>query len=134
MTPRPVYRWKSFWLGVWVLGFLGWAWERSNVRREYIEWVTATGGTIAGQYEGCMWFYRGGVPAFYSEGLRAGGDEASFEGRCFEGRWFPRAAQCEAGEGYLSISIAHWFLILLFLVPWLAFLFWRVRKRGKPNP
>lgn len=30
MTPRPIYRWKSFWLGVCVLGFLGWAWERSN--------------------------------------------------------------------------------------------------------
>ena len=26
MSPRPIYRWKSFWLGVWVLGFVGWAW------------------------------------------------------------------------------------------------------------
>jgi hypothetical protein len=26
MTPRPFYRWKSFWLGLFVLVFLGWAW------------------------------------------------------------------------------------------------------------
>jgi hypothetical protein len=26
MNPRPPYRWKSFWLGLFVLGFLSWAW------------------------------------------------------------------------------------------------------------
>lgn len=28
-----------------------------------------------------------------------------------------------------TVELAHWFLILLFLVPWLSFLFWRVRKQ-----
>jgi hypothetical protein len=26
MHPRPLYRWKSFWVGMLFLGFLGWAW------------------------------------------------------------------------------------------------------------
>ncbi|MEK7951499.1 hypothetical protein [Luteolibacter soli] len=26
MTPRPPYQWKSFWLGVLVISFLGWGW------------------------------------------------------------------------------------------------------------
>jgi hypothetical protein len=29
MTPRPIYRWKSLWLGFFVLGFLSWAWWES---------------------------------------------------------------------------------------------------------
>ena len=33
MTPRPFYRWKSFWLGLCVLVFLGWAWRDSLSRR-----------------------------------------------------------------------------------------------------
>ena len=26
MTPRPIYRWKAFWLGLFVTCFLAWAW------------------------------------------------------------------------------------------------------------
>lgn len=26
MRPRPIYRWKSFWLGLLTLVFMGWAW------------------------------------------------------------------------------------------------------------
>ena len=29
MKPRPFYRWKSLWLGLFVLVFLGWAWVDS---------------------------------------------------------------------------------------------------------
>jgi hypothetical protein len=30
MTPRPIHRWKSFWLGLFVAGFLAWAWWDSS--------------------------------------------------------------------------------------------------------
>ena len=51
-------------------------------------------------------------------------------------KWFPpafeRTMREDAGEDrYGFWVVAHWFLILLFLVPWLAFLFWRVRKQRK---
>jgi len=29
LSPRPFYRWKSFWLGLLILCFLGWAWADS---------------------------------------------------------------------------------------------------------
>ena len=32
MKRRPIYRWKSFWLGVLVLGFLLWVWAHSMGR------------------------------------------------------------------------------------------------------
>jgi len=41
MTPRPLHRWKSFWLGILVLGFLGWAWVRSIVYDDRIVWMEA---------------------------------------------------------------------------------------------
>jgi hypothetical protein len=37
---------------------------------------------------------------------------------------FERAFRFEGGE----MELAHWFLILLFLVPWVGLLAWRVRK------
>ena len=39
MRRRPFYRWKSFWLGVVVLCFLGWAWARSLSRTEGVRVV-----------------------------------------------------------------------------------------------
>lgn len=36
--PRPFYRWKSFWLGVLVLGFLGWAWAESTGWWTFARW------------------------------------------------------------------------------------------------
>ncbi|WP_035606267.1 hypothetical protein [Haloferula sp. BvORR071] len=33
MTPRPIYRWKSFWFGLLVLVFMGWAaWDSYQTR------------------------------------------------------------------------------------------------------
>lgn len=44
--------------------------------------------------------------------------------------WFPDAILLEGStdESWQNLSIAHWFLILLFLVPWAGFLFWRIRR------
>jgi hypothetical protein len=34
MTPRPLYQWKCFWLGIFMLIFLGWAWWNSYQRAQ----------------------------------------------------------------------------------------------------
>lgn len=31
MSPRPIYRWKSFWLGLFVLTFFGGPWDKPEV-------------------------------------------------------------------------------------------------------
>jgi hypothetical protein len=36
----------------------------------------------------------------------------------------------KSGKGW-RFSVPYWFLMLLFLFPWLAFLFWRVRRQRK---
>jgi hypothetical protein len=36
MQPRPIYHWKSFWLGLLVLSFIGWAWLDSKQSWTYM--------------------------------------------------------------------------------------------------
>jgi hypothetical protein len=119
MTPRPLYRWKSFWFGMLVIVFLGWSWARSNERREYVDWVKGTGGTFVEQHQGCVSFKRGYL-IILSTGLRTGGNATTFQGR-----WFPDAVERQPFYGGFSVYLAHWFLILLFLVPWSGSLAWR---------
>jgi len=47
MTPRPIYRWKSFWLGVILLLFLAWSWERSMAGNHWGEIMTPALSGIA---------------------------------------------------------------------------------------
>ena len=52
MSPRPPYRWKSFWLGLFVLGFLSWGWRDglwNDTRVGYAGPVTAW---MAGRIDG----------------------------------------------------------------------------------
>ena len=64
MSRRPIYRWKSFWLGVVVLCFLGWAWARSMTWRDEVIWQRATEGSGTGAVDGdsvSAWQERGTV-------------------------------------------------------------------------
>ena len=45
MTPRPFYRWKSFWFGILVLGFIGWAWRDCSRNKSYITMTWQRWGT-----------------------------------------------------------------------------------------
>jgi hypothetical protein len=125
--PRPIHRWKSLWLGLFVLIFLGWGWMRSLERRDTIEWITTISGTTVGQQEGTVWIYHGGVPAFYSKGLHADSIELDYEPL-----WFPPALDAAAFPGHFHLTIAHWLLGLCLLVPWSAFLLWRIRRQRRP--
>jgi hypothetical protein len=131
MRPRSVIRWKSFWFGILVLGFLGWAWWRSNEKRDIAsfeigadKWnVVSTIGFISTQrFESAA---RSNGVHFWTE---------STEGWVIE---VPAAFEhfvTEHRHGRLTLwNVAYWFLMLLFLVPWLGFLAWRVRKQRKPN-
>src|SRR6218665_3773821 len=47
MSQRPIYRWKSFWLGMVVLCFLGWAWARSMKRMDAVRWRYVEGASYS---------------------------------------------------------------------------------------
>lgn len=128
VSPRSIYRWKSFWLGLLVLIFLGWAWLRSM---HHIDDITHKASTSSISWGACAGF--GAVligsshDPFAPDGWRFGSYRTNPD---WGGNWFPEAILLEGGtdEGWQNLSIAHWFLILLFLVPWAGFLFWRIRR------
>jgi hypothetical protein len=137
MHPRPLHRWKSFWLGVFVLAFLGWAWVRSVHRIDDISYKASTSSTSWGACTGFGAVLLGwSHDPFAPDGLRFSSARTNPD---WGSIWFPEAIQLDGGrtEGWQNFSIAHWFLILLFLVPWAGSLFWRIRRMrraGKMPP
>ena len=127
MKPRPLYRWKSFWFGVLVIAFLGWAWVWSMRRIDFVEWRRITAKQASGEVV-VMWGLDLGEagasnyqipypsrsslpPAFSSSELQTVDP--------FSGGLMPY------GRHFV---FAHWFLILLFVVPWSGWLAWRWRR------
>ena len=129
---RPLHRWKSFWFGLLVLAFLGWAWVWSIGYRVEVSWHRAPKGIIAAGLEDGQLSFRWlpdhptVPPEFAIERMALPQGET----------WFPPATWMIAGEldglgevGQVTlIRIPHWFLLLGFLVPWAGFLVWRVRR------
>lgn len=133
MHPRPIHRWKSFWLGLLVLIFLGWAWVRSTRLDDGIRWFNWDWGIMIGQGPEGVGLYGGDRPIFLDDGLQfwsvpAHAPAAEWFGRPFFYDSWP-AFQIHGNAVLASnLQLAHWFLILLFLVPWIGFLLWRVRR------
>jgi hypothetical protein len=125
MLPRPLHRWKSFWLGILVLAFLGCGWLRSMSHTDGFFWLPKhfifTAHQSTGQL-GFAWDYS--KPAsplsmfqWVHEPISAAGEP-----------WFPSAVVPEVYDRQFQFAIAHWFLMLLFLIAWGAFIYWRVRR------
>lgn len=128
MPPRPFHRWKSFWLGLLILAFLGWAWVRSTHRIDDISYKASTSSKtwVASIGFGAVLLGWSDDP-FAPDGLNF---SSYLPNPSWVDTWFPEATTLQGGAdvGWQNIRIAHWFLILLFLIPWAGFLFWRVRR------
>lgn len=132
MTPRRLHRWKTFWLGVLATGFLGWAWLYSMTHTTGVLWLTKGRTITAGQSAGQVFLngdsslrFTGSLPTYEPQWVH---ERISTAG---EPR-FPTAFVWETYPNQIQITIAHWLLILLFLIPWsalLAWRWWRMRKR-----
>jgi hypothetical protein len=84
-----------------------------------------------GQGNGSIWSYWFGFEPLSRPSVRYNSKPVNSAGP-----WFPPVFEhsSAAYDGWAMVEVAHWFLILLFLVPWLGFLFWRVRKQKKLRP
>jgi hypothetical protein len=142
MTPRPFHRWKSFWFGVLILAFLGWVWASSvGYRSEMLlPWdayknlslIQANGRLLFVRYDG------------WNQTLGVRKPKLSHHPHPETRWWQPAVSITETGPSEIpgwSISVAHWFLILLFLILWTACLFCRSRRMkrfavavGEPQP
>ena len=136
MKPRPFYRWKSFWLGLFVLMFLGAQWEESIQCYRAAAWGDSSGRArmVVAQSDSMIMVklrnaraptraippgFQWGVTPFVKENRQP---------------WFPWPWYMESYEGWsLNCAVAHWLLILLFLVPWVGFLAWRVRRQRQQS-
>jgi hypothetical protein len=137
MPPRPIHRWKTFWLGILVLIFLGWAWQDSrrhetsfSAIREY-SWAWLPVGishadsrlTIRSTHQlgprEAVCTSRGKFHFFRQR------TTPTEEPLTLNWKTYPNFISPEANIGLQLIEIPHWFLILLCLISWLAFLTWR---------
>jgi hypothetical protein len=136
MNPRPFYRWKSFWLGVLVLMFCIWAWVRSYGFNEAVgHSPTPYEGRLLGQVAGTVFYYYTKAPWAHSTGFGMTSEPAE-PWLVNDNGWFPAPWVHRWHDGHMESNgfhIAHWLLILLFFIPWMGLLIWRIRKQRKPN-
>ena len=145
MKRRAVWRWKSFWLVVCVLCFLGWAWVRSMMWADEVNWhhlakgaPMADGRGISVQHFGgevrILWEYEPSavkglshwcVPSKNFTGL----DPAETFTRVIESGAGLRGAAVVVKDS--EVRASHWFVALVFLLAWGSWLVWRWRRERK---
>ena len=127
MTPRPLHCWKSFWLGILVLAFLGWAWTRSMGHVDGVTWMRKGTMVTAGHAYG-------GVDFSWDPSRAPSSLEMvqPFHELIPRERWFGKAVNWEYYEPQIiQVQIAYWLIILVFLVLWSAWLFSHGKRERK---
>ena len=146
MKPRPMYRWKSFWLGVLVLAFSGWAWWSSHEYESYAAGgqfavvhqaghvgVLRTGYTPARAMGHVLMNQRAEIEVFPLPFLIRGRglsdlppfDRSGTFKQAVEGEYLTYPVNCWA------LFFPHWVLAMVFGVAWVSFLGWRWRKQRR---
>lgn len=125
MKPRPLCRQKSFWFGVLVIAFLGWAWadSLSTAREAYF-------------YRQGFFCWHGDSRAVFHISAAPGWMPSDESGIGFHSYILkssrrlslPAVSITEWVEARTTVEVPHWFVILLFLLPWSGWLGWRWRR------
>lgn len=129
MPPRPIYRWKSFWLGIFILAFLGWGWIRATGHVEGVVWMRkglmVTAGHGYGQVD--LSWDPSRVPSpldMFQPFHELITDK--------DPRWFPKAVNWEYYKPQvIQTQIAYWLIILVFLLLWSAWLLLHGRRERR---
>ena len=120
MFPRPFHRWKSFWLGVFILSILGWSWARSQHHLDGFLWMAPRFHLSAGHTTGFIELAWSAATGARGESFIWIHDAAATTGEPL----FPKAVNGERYPDQIQLTVAYWFLMLIFLVSWSAFLCW----------
>ena len=138
MTPRPLHRWKSFWFGILVLGFICWAWRDSMVYTIYTRC-----GPFAGVHcVGGLFVEVGSVSRLANwrldrvhDQVRVRMTEEGFIAFSSSPRktepaspWPRPLTQKRAVNVNSGVFLPHWLILLACATPWSAFLVWRWRR------
>ena len=123
MTPRPLYRWKSFWLGILVLNFIGWGWVESMTYADGVGWSRGSFGAYARIWDGTISLGTDREPR--SPGL----DFWHISNGVREPHRLLPKFERDPAHNKAELMLPFWLVILLYLIPWLGFLIWRARKQ-----
>ncbi len=135
MHLRRRHQTKSFWLGLCVLLFLGWAWFSSVHRatKLRIGSVSAPGCLIIGQSRGTVFTAFCNDPYgmmdcdVLQQGSPSGPVSVWMDHHGSPYFSTPSAISGDSGFAGWIVGIAHWFLILLYVVIWILWMRWRSR-------
>lgn len=126
MTPRPPYKWKSFWFGLLVLAFMGLAcWDSQRWMRAVL-FVSGKEGVTLVRDAGHTYAEWGRVPSHFPQGWEFFLRPASNE----EVDW-RQAAAIARQSGRRLIRVADAAIFFPFLFAWLAWLLWRWRRQKR---
>ena len=123
MTPRPLIKWKSFWLGILVLGFLGWAWWDSYRIDTHVQF---SGAEDVGAF-----VMSKGISTFYFCSGAAGPDEAFYFGRESTGGAVAAMREIASVMGYTRLDLPNSLVLIPSIVLWLAWLFFHWKREQK---
>jgi hypothetical protein len=150
-----LFRSRAFWFGVPGLVFLFWAWGHSSrweskgsvsAGRWYCHLTQGQGylqiDVSRSDSPGPVSHYRARMVKFSGErSTRAPGQENRLEWqywpqwRHHEMKPLTRGSISIRRSGVSDVIILpHWFLLLIYLIPWGGVMFWRLRKRGALPP
>lgn len=124
---HPLYRWKSFWFGMLVVGFLGWIWVRSMDRLDVVNFGWGASGDYATIRSAA------GSVAVMSQSLEFAGSGfwigcSGAEWLDDEAKWFPSAVERRGNRYGRGAAASYWLLMVLFLIPWSWWLGWHQRR------
>ena len=158
MSLRPMYQWKSFWLGLFVVASLGWAWWRSMTWCDTVSWQTSDERDITNTHGISGWHADGEVAVewdFY--------DPFTEEGMSFRSEslastlGWERVDPSGTGDAYLTgsgtgevyaevvnedggrplapltvegdrLTVAYWLLVVVFFLAWSGWMVWKWRR------
>ena len=142
MKPRPLYRWKSVWLGLTVLVLFGWLWLASSQRDLSLQWANsrATSFISITSSSGAIKLYQStdlsgrGLPVDPGWGSFSTAHVPVYPAR-LEWRQFVKFNDEIVISRYHSrvILIGYWSPMLVFLLVWFSCVSWRwtAQRRGR---
>ena len=116
--PRSLYRWKTFWFGLFIILSLAWAWADSYRYFAAINWVG----------KGLVWSGDGEVGC----GLVQDTAPFPFEIQTIH---YPlsEVGMSSVRQGFKNITIPHWLFFESFLILWFLLLGWRTRRHWRKS-
>ncbi|MEK7951620.1 hypothetical protein [Luteolibacter soli] len=135
MPPRPILRSKTFWFGIFILISLCGTWLSSAGWNRQIAWTGSKFDIAANTTTGALSLHitsdstgHGLSNSFFPPGLRTSKDPQEDHPPLLQPPFKFQSADKHGPWREWTLTLAWWFLILIFLISWSFLLIWRSRR------